>query len=41
MLVRAGYSDIARKVDPRLVALRLAEVRAWTVTIARNKGNYD
>ena len=38
MLVRAGYSDIAREVDLNQVEEVLPQVEAWAYTIAQNRG---
>lgn len=38
MLVRAGYPDTARNIDPRLVSEGLDKVEGWALTFARTKG---
>ena len=38
MLIRAGFSDVARNLDYDLVQDRLNQVEAWASSLARTKG---
>lgn len=38
MLVRAGYSDVARGLDHDLVQSRLDQVESWALSLSQTKG---